>query len=139
MKGVDDMRGIMGLIKKYKIFYSGWFSPVVLPFWSMIVIYIFCATGSLILRHEGFKAFSDYDEWWGEMGMIVVVSLSSAVGFVRFLMVIFELAIPVFQRSAVAVIASIVYVPLLVFLLFNFYLAFGISLMFVWGMIFGVK
>ena len=71
--------------------------------------------------------------------MLATVSLSSVVGLVRLLMVVFCLEMPMAQRGVVALVASVVYVPILIFLLAIFLWFFMATSMFVAGMIFGVK
>jgi hypothetical protein len=123
----------------YKMFYSGWFSPLVLPFWSILVVSLLLGIATGIAQRHGFKASPFDDEWWGLTMMLVTVSLSTFIGTVRFLMVAFSLGMPIFQRGIVAVVVSAIYVPVLASFLIVFYLASSIFLGFTLGMFFGVK
>src|ERR1039458_1878748 len=138
-KGTKLMPVVIEFIKKYKMFYSGWFSPIVLQFWSMVIIYYLCWVGAKIAIRYGFNASPADTEWWGGTSMLATVSLSSVVGLVRLLMVVFCLEMPMAQRGVVALVASVVYVPILIFLLAIFLWFFMATSMFVAGMIFGVK
>jgi hypothetical protein len=133
------MSTALELIKKYKIFYSGWISPMVLPFWSMVIIYCLCLAGSKVAVQFGFNSSPAYAERWGGMIFLVTVLLASFIGLSRMLIVTFSLNMPISQRSITAVVLSIAYVPIIAFLLAIILWFFVAAEMFVAGMIFGVK
>ena len=81
----------LGPIKmKYKSLYLGLFSPAVLPFWSLILIFIlFYFIFNFYKTHN--STYSPVDsEGWASTVMILTVSLSVVIGFVRFFFVSLE-------------------------------------------------